>query len=322
MTPTSTDHDLSHRIPPTLRESSHFDEHPTVMFEFDDFLPKSTFDELARTFPGTHTIYRTHVRGEKKYLENSKQAFWDVIGMAPAWRDLHDAFCSADMISRLQNFAAPHITHRPAHERQTWQLKQPLRRRQGLIGTMARLVHPRWSKSSPRRWWRRLMARFPSFFQVPVRPSTAVELGFEFSILTDGDSIPPHTDQVDKLLSLMLYFPDSEQQANAPLGTEFWRGRDGQAPWTSWKSQQLDEADSQRFYAEHEMYYQVPFHPNRLVGFIKSDISWHGLRPLHLDPGVERRGLVINIYYREPSPRPRLRLRKQSSAGDTLASST
>ena len=154
------------------------------------------------------------------------------------------------------------------------------------------------------------MARFPSIFQVPVRPSTAVELGFEFSILTDGDSIPPHTDQVDKLLSLMLYFPDSEQQANAPLGTEFWRGRDGQSPWTSWKSQQLDEADSQRFYAEHEMYYQVPFHPNRLVGFIKSDISWHGLRPLQLGPGVERRGLVINIYYREPSPRPRLRARR------------
>lgn len=322
MTQATVDRGLAQRIPDALSESTYFDSHPTVMFEIDDFLSDSTFNELASSFPNAHTNYRTHVNGEKKYLENSKQAFWDVLATTPEWRQFYDDFCSGEVIDRLQAFAGPHITHRPAHERQPWRLKQPLRRRPGLVGTIARIIHRRWSKSRPRRWWRILIARCPSIFHMPTRTYTAVELGFEFSILTDGDSIPPHTDQVDKLLSLMLYFPDSDQQSNGPLGTEFWRGRDGRAPWVSWKSQQLNDADSQRFYADHEMYYQAPFRPKRLVGFIKSDISWHGLRPLQLNPGMERRALVINIFYREPSARPRLMRRRKRTPMASLTAAT
>lgn len=62
---------------------------------------------------------------------------------------------------------------------------------------------------------------------LPKRAFTRVELGFEFSILNNGDAIPPHTDNVEKLLSMMIYFPTLEEQARAPLGTEYWRGRDG-----------------------------------------------------------------------------------------------
>lgn len=322
MTRSRTAEHLARRIPDSLAGADYFDEHPTVMFEIDNFLSDEIFDDLARTFPSSHTDYRMHQRGEKKYLENSKQAFWNAIADAPAWRTLYGEFCSAEMIDRLQAFASPHITHRPEHERLPWRLKQPLRRRSGPIGSLARLVHGRWSRSTPRRWWRRLASRHPALFPMPRRSYTAVELGFEFSILTSGDSIPPHTDQVDKLLSMMLYFPDSDQQSKAPLGTEFWRGRDGQDPWTSWKSQQLDDDDAARFYSDHEMYYQVPFHKNRLVGFIKSGISWHGLRPLHLEPNEERRGLVINIYYREPSPRPSLRRRHLTAEATSLSDSS
>ena len=121
-------------------------------------------------------------------------------------------------------------------------------------------------------------------------------VGFEFSELVAGDRIPPHTDVPEKLLSLMIYFPQSGEQAERPLGTEFYRARPGFESDRAWASGMPDESETDEFFHLHECYFQVPFATDTLVGFVKSDQSWHGLREVDLPPGEERRALIFNVF--------------------------
>ena len=49
-----------------------------------------------------------------------------------------------------------------------------------------------------------------------------VRLAFEFSLMKNGDFIPPHNDTENKLVSLMIYFPENVQQDEENLGTNFF----------------------------------------------------------------------------------------------------
>lgn len=297
---------LAARLPESIVHADHFDDIPTTLFEIRNFLPPDVFESLAESFPTSDTQYRIHERGKKKFLQNTQQAFWDVLDSAPAWRRFYDEFYTSEVVGQLEKLAVPHMQYRVEEERKPWRLTQSWRRQPGPLGRISRSVYSTKFARRLRGAWAKVTSSSPVIHLLPKRRFTRVELGFEFSILNNGDAIPPHTDNVDKLLSLMIYFPTSEEQARAPLGTEFWRGRDGRLPQSQWDSGLLDTDESAEFYEHHEMYYQVPFQSNVLVGFIKSDISWHGLRPLELGPDEERRGLVINLYHRTPARRKKV----------------
>ena len=58
----------------------------------------------------------------------------------------------------------------------------------------------------------------------------------------------------------------------------------------------LEPEPASHFFAGHEVFHRAPFIGNHLVGFVKSDISWHGLEPLKLPPGAARRSVNINYF--------------------------
>ena len=87
----------------------------------------------------------------------------------------------------------------------------------------------------------------------------------EFAQDTDGFWLEPHTDLGVKLFTMLLYLPESPEQAD--LGTDIYR-------------------DPQTWAARH------PFTDNSALSFIPGQNTWHGLarRPI---PGV-RKSVIMN----------------------------
>jgi len=97
-------------------------------------------------------------------------------------------------------------------------------------------------------------------------------------------AIGPHTDSPRKLLSLLFYLPRTGAQAHlgtsifAPLDPAF---RCAGGPHYSFDQFRLTET--------------VPYVPNTLFVFFRTDQSFHGVEPIH-DENVERNLLLYNIY--------------------------
>ena len=96
----------------------------------------------------------------------------------------------------------------------------------------------------------------------------------------------------------MVYFPDSDLPALEACGTSFYRAKPGGETRLDWDPQMMTEAESADFLAGHEPYFRSAFTPNKLVGFLKSEISWHAVPPLDLPPGRARKSINLNIYLR------------------------
>jgi hypothetical protein len=99
--------------------------------------------------------------------------------------------------------------------------------------------------------------------------------------------IPPHTDQPAKLVSLLFYLPADESLS--PHGTSIYRPHD-----PALRCEGTARHDFSRFSRVATM----PFLPNALFGFFKTDHSFHGVEAIRAD-GVERNALLYNIYARK-----------------------
>lgn len=113
---------------------------------------------------------------------------------------------------------------------------------------------------------------------------------WEFSILPgNGGDIRPHTDIASKIITLVLSMRGYEEEW--PLiwggGTDVLKPKqiDGGAPLDDYKADwsAFDIVDTYQYFA------------NQCVVFVKSDASWHGVRPLTGPAEALRRTLTINI---------------------------
>ena len=93
----------------------------------------------------------------------------------------------------------------------------------------------------------------------------------------------------------MLYFPD-EGVKYASAGTEFYRGKNSRRAEAGWTTGMMDAEATQRFFEKHETFYTSDFGPNKLVGFVKTSDSWHGLKRLDIPPNATRRSLNVNYH--------------------------
>jgi hypothetical protein len=116
---------------------------------------------------------------------------------------------------------------------------------------------------------------------------TPVTMQFEFSRLRRGSFVPPHTDDQKKLVSLLLYFPDPKWQENYGGDTEFYRAKNLTAR-NNWNNQRVSFEDLIPFS-------RAPFVANRLVAFVKSKNSYHGVQPITCPDGMARDSLNINV---------------------------
>jgi hypothetical protein len=99
--------------------------------------------------------------------------------------------------------------------------------------------------------------------------------------------IPPHTDQPAKLVSLLFYLPADESLRQH--GTAIYRPLSADVRC---------EGNARHDFASFSKIATMPFLPNALFGFFKTDRSFHGVEAIK-DDGIERNVLLYNIYVRK-----------------------
>jgi len=115
----------------------------------------------------------------------------------------------------------------------------------------------------------------------------SVQFDCEFSSLRRSTSLPPHTDRMSKILSFVLYFPPLDWRPEWGGGTELYRPRDPRFN-RNWSNFRLPRSCM-------ELVFDSGFVPNRLLFFVKTQNSWHGVAPLQCPPEVARRTFNFNI---------------------------
>jgi len=244
---------------------------PFFIFEFKDVFDRDIYDKLNASFPEKSVFPATWVnRGGKTYMNSAMPEFKRFTQQEPVWSKLHERFSDPDVVQKFYELAHSVPSERPKSETRPWLLDKREKAR-NLVRKF-------------RRWKAGLSGKTP------------VRLTVEFSYLEAGCYLPPHTDVPGKLISLMLYFPDQGVKYPPTAGTEFYRGKSNTKAESGWTAGMMDDESSKKFYEHHETFYTSEFGPNKLVGFVKTSDSWHGVHHLELPPNASRRSLNVNYY--------------------------
>lgn len=248
---------------------------PFFIFEFHDIFDRATYEALDSHFPKKSLFPATWVdRGGKSHMNSKMPEFAKFTKKTPVWSDLYESFSNSEVVQKLYELTHSVPSERPASEKKPWKIDE---------------------RAAPEGIFRKPLTKL-NRWQSGLRGNTAVRLTFEFSYLEAGCYIPPHTDVAGKLISLMIYFPDKAIDYSSGAGTEFYRGKDKKAAQSGWKAGMMDDQASKEFLDKHEIFYTSDFTPNKLVGFIKSSNSWHGVKKLELPASATRRSLNVNYY--------------------------
>jgi len=122
-----------------------------------------------------------------------------------------------------------------------------------------------------------------------------------------GDII--HPDARQKVISFLLYMDNKDWNENSIGGTDFWKVIDEKVAYDN----NVDSMDyryrSGRFSVKHPnvrlteeeaerivKFKSIDFKPNRLVGFVRNNKSYHSIPPRELPDGVTRDCFQINIW--------------------------
>lgn len=240
---------------------------PFCLFQVNDYLPQDAYEALLGSFPNEEWFVKKEPEGDKRYFSTSRtpELFEDFCRRQPIWRELFDLFSSQVLLSDLNALV-----------------------RQGLFQSRGQPGLRPWRDAATVNLGLRAIVR---------QPVTPVKVIFEFSRLERGSNVPPHTDDVRKLLSLLLYFPDPKWKDSYEGGTDFYRPKNP-AMENNWHNRKVAFEDLIPFTT-------VPFVPNRLVGLLKSKNSYHGVRPIPCPEGMVRNSLNITVICSVP---PQLRL--------------
>ena len=123
---------------------------------------------------------------------------------------------------------------------------------------------------------------------------THIKTQIEYSYMFNGGKIVPHTDSRHKLLSLLLFFPDKNEDMSQQekFGTAFW-----DSETSNIDNEHLSNEKEIDFKNKSKKLFQIPFTKMKLFGFIGNDKSWHSVESFFINEKYIRKSININFYF-------------------------
>ena len=127
---------------------------------------------------------------------------------------------------------------------------------------------------------------------------TNIKIEIQYSFMSNMSYIVPHTDSGEKLLSLMIYFPEYENRDSKfyskeiNYGTSFWNSKK-----SNFNNIHQEEGLRDNFKKNSQVLLKPKFTGNKLIGFLKSPYSWHSVEPIDVHDDYIRKSININFYF-------------------------
>ncbi len=254
-------------LPNELNKFDNIVYEPFCIFEKNNFLEDSFYKKLKDSFPEEKEFIGIHKNGKKIFLNNKQEEFHKFI-KNNVWAEFYDYFNNKSLLNSLIKMIRPEL--------------KKIKNRSNFKNYY---FNKRHSVSYYNRFYKKILK---------IINYNSIRLGFEFSIIKKDCFIPPHCDTENKLLSLMIYFPQNEKEYKS-LGTNFYsKKEDSKLNLDIWESKYLEKENFKAFYDNYEIFYKSKFEENKLVGFIKNDKSWHDVS--EFQKNLTRKSLNINLY--------------------------
>jgi hypothetical protein len=123
---------------------------------------------------------------------------------------------------------------------------------------------------------------------------TNIKTQIEFSYMFNQGKIVPHTDSRHKMLSLLIFFPEKNEDMilQEKFGTTFWS-----SPLKNINNEHLVGEKEIEFKKNSKILFQIPFIQKKLFGFIGNENSWHSVETFNLNKKYIRKSININFYF-------------------------
>ena len=256
------------QLPENLSKFDSYISKPFPIFEKKNFLDERFYSNLEGDFPDENYFDKISEKGNKLSFDNTGKNFFDFLNKSENWKIFYNKIIDKNFINYLLEL-----------------IKEDLNQ----IENRKNLKKINYVKDFSNNFYQRL------YRKILKTKFTNVRIGFQFSKIKKDCFIPPHCDVVNKLLSLMMYFPSKNISKNNSLGTNFYKLKDlGSKNLDIWDSKLMDEKNVEEFLKNYEVFYKSQFEKNKLVGFIKSNNSWHNVDVIK--DNLVRNSVNINLY--------------------------
>jgi hypothetical protein len=240
---------------------------PFLVCSIDDFLDEKLYEELFNCFPPKDFFVNPNPdKGNKIALDGRSDRVQQYIETNSIWKKFTESINSNESSKFFKSLFDSHIPKRDLFQNRSWITDLNFYKTKSEID-------------------RDLDANY-------------IRYSFEFSYMENGAYIPPHTDSKNKVISMIFYFADPEiDWFNYSCGTSFFKLNKGaRSEFKSWESVHLEGQMLEDFYEQSSVFHRSEFKPNKFLLFIKSDISWHEVKPIQLPKNISRKAFIVNIF--------------------------
>jgi len=245
----------------SLKKKTYLSNENFHLFEIDNFLPDNQYSSLLDTFPDDKYFKNQDKTFVKDTLSCKDTNFENFLNENKHWKFLFKSFNSNKFLrSAYFSSLIANLKSRGLSALKIWTLDKK---------------------------------KVPFFLRPFFRE---LEVTFMFTKIYGQKNILPHTDIPSKFLSMIYYFPKNGGKNKDMGNTIFWKNTSNPQIWKNWENKEISTNEYKDFKDNHVIFHQAKYSRNKLVGFVKSENSWHSVDTIDLEANEVRQ--TLNIFVR------------------------